>query len=93
MDKSFEDWATHPDVRQHFLCQVNTVSSALALVKANVGITILPSEVVTPTEGIRFLPLENRHQALYLCIIYDRWLEPTIWDFAEHLVKRLRKLS
>ena len=93
MDKSFEDWASHPEIRQNFLCQVNTVSSALALVKAHVGIPILPSEVVSPTEGVTFLPLENRHQALYLCIVYDRWLEPTVWDFAEHLVKRLRKLS
>ena len=93
MDKSFEDWANHPEIRQNFLCQVNTVSSALALVKAHVGVTILPSEVVSPTEGVTFLPLENRHQALYLCIVYDRWLEPTVWDFAEHLVKRLRKLS
>ena len=38
-----------------------------------------------------FVPLENWHQALYMCILYDKWLEPPIWSFVELLVKAMRK--
>jgi len=34
--------------------------------------------------------LENRHQALYLCIVYDRWLDPPVWDFVERMTKSVR---
>ncbi|MBE7064075.1 MAG: LysR family transcriptional regulator [Ruminococcaceae bacterium] len=90
MDKSFEDWASHPDVKQHFICQVNTVSGALSLVSAGLGITTIPGECIVPMEGISFIPLENRHQALYSCIVYDRWLTPQIWDFVERVIKAVR---
>lgn len=93
MDKSFEDWAAHQEARNQFVCQVNSVAGALSLVKAGVGITIIPDECVTKMEGVVFIPLENRHQALYLCIVYDRWLEPPVWDFAENMVKAVRNNS
>lgn len=90
MEHNFEDWASHPDVRQNFLCQVNTVSSALGLVQAGLGIATVPGECMVPMKGITYVPLENRHQALYLCIIYDRWLEPPVWDFVERVTKTVR---
>ncbi len=90
MDRNFEDWASHPDVRQHFTCQVNTVSSALSLVSAGLGIATIPGECIAPIEGIAYIPLENRHQALYSCIVYDRWLSPPVWDFVEQIIKSVR---
>ena len=91
MEKSFEDWASHQDTQSHnFICQVNSVSGALSLVAAGVGITIIPDECIVPMEGISYVPLQNRHQALYMCLVYDRWLEPPIWDFAERIVSAVR---
>ncbi len=90
MDKSFEDWASHPDVRQQFICQVNTVASALSLVCARLGITTVPGECIAPMDGVKYVPLENRHQALYSCIVYDRWLSPPVWDFVERVMRSAR---
>lgn len=90
MDKSFEDWASHPDVRQQFVCQVNTVASALSLVSAKLGITTVPGECMVPMDGVKYVPLENRHQALYSCIVYDRWLSPPVWDFVERVIRIAR---
>ena len=91
MDKSFEDWANHPDAPSNFVCQVNTVQGALGLVASGVGITVIPKECTHPASTIRYIPLENRHQALYLCIVYDRWLEPPVWNFVEQIVKTVRE--
>ena len=90
MDHNFENWASHPDVRQNFICQVNTVSSALELVTAGLGITIIPEECIQPADGVVYIPLQNRHQALYSCIVYDRWLSPPVWDFVERIIKSAR---
>lgn len=90
MDRSFEDWASHPDTPQQFVCQVNTVSAALNLVSANLGITTIPGECMVPAEGIVYIPLENRYQALYSCIVYDRWLSPPVWEFVERVIKSVR---
>lgn len=90
MDHNFEDWASHPDVRQRFVCQVNTVAGALSLVAAGVGLTSVPEECTAPMDGITYIPLENRHQALYSCIVYDRWLSPPVWDFVERVIKSVR---
>jgi DNA-binding transcriptional LysR family regulator len=87
MDHNFEDWASHPEIKQNFICQVNTVSSALELVTAGLGVTVIPGECRIPIKGVVYLPLENRHQALYSCIVYDRWLSPPIWDFVERIIK------
>lgn len=91
MEHSFEDWASHPGVRQRFVCQVNTVAAALSLVSAGVGIAAVPEECIIPMEGITYVPLENRHQALYSCIVYDRWLTPQVWDFVERAVQAVRE--
>lgn len=91
MDHNFEDWASHPNVPQHFICQVNTVSTALSLVSANLGVTIIPGECIIPIDGIAYIPLANRHQALYSCIVYDRWLDPPVWDFVEQIIKSARR--
>lgn len=90
MDRSFEDWASHLDVRQNFVCQVNTVDSALTLVKEHLGIATIPGECITPIEGITYVRLENRHQALYLCIVYDRWLDTPVWEFVERIMSAAR---
>lgn len=90
MERSFEAWADHPDAPQSFVCQVNTVGSALSLVAAGFGIATVPGECIVPMEGLVFVPLENRHQALYLCIVYDRWLDPPVWDFVEGLTRAVR---
>ncbi len=91
MDRNFEDWASHPDARQQFVCQVNTVGSALNLVGEGLGITTIPGECIVPIEGIAYIPLENRHQALYSCIVYDRWLSPPVWDFVERVIRSARE--
>jgi DNA-binding transcriptional LysR family regulator len=59
MDKSFEDWANKDNSRQRFVCQVNTVHSALSLVQAGVGVTIVPAECAAPIKGIKYIPLLN----------------------------------
>lgn len=91
MDKSFENWAKHPDIREHFICQVNTVESALELVSSGLGLAIVSDASLFPWSGVTYRPLANRHQALYLCIVYDRWLYPPVWDFAERIVASLRE--
>lgn len=90
MDKSFESWASHPDTPQQFVCQVNTVVCALDMVAAGLGITTIPGECIAPAEGITYIPLKNRHQALYSCIVYDRWLSPPVWDFVERVIRASR---
>ena len=90
MDHAFEDWASRPEVPQHIVGQVNTVTGALDLVSARLGVTIVPGECIETREDISYIPLQNRHQALYLCIVYDRWLDPPVWDFVEKLIKSAR---
>ena len=93
MDHTFEDWASRPEVPQHFVGQVNTVTGALDLVQSGFGVTVVPGECIEARKGISYIPLLNRHQALYLCIVYDRWLDPPIWDFVERLLKSARQMQ
>ena len=30
------------------------------------------------------------HSSMTMCILYDKWLEPPVWDFIEGIVKILR---
>ena len=69
---------------------IPTAQSALDLVDAGVGIAFIPETCIQERPGIRFIPIENWHQALYMCIYYDKWLEPPVWEFVELLVKNLR---
>ena len=88
--KSFQEWTTGAPSDESVLCTVDTVQSALDLVAAKVGIAFIPDRCVQPRPGIRFVPLKNWHQALYMCILYDKWLEPPVWDFVELIVKSIR---
>ena len=91
--KSFKEWAagTHSD--ESVICTVNTAQAAMDLVAAGVGISFIPDKCVQPQPGIRFIPLKNWHQALYMCILYDKWLEPPVWDFVELLVSSIREAA
>jgi len=88
--KSFKEWTTGTPADESVICTVDTAQSALDLVAANVGIAFIPTPCVQPLPGVRFVPLRNWHQALYMCILYDKWLEPPIWDFVEIVVKSIR---
>ena len=90
-ENSFGQWASGLSADEHIVCTVNTAQSALDLVAAGVGICVVPDDCVQPRENVQFVPIENWHQALYMCILYDKWLEPPIWNFVEQLVKVIRK--
>ena len=90
MEESFSDWASHGHAADSIVCQVNTAATALELVAAGAGVAVLPETCALPREDITYIPLENRHQALYMCILYDKWLDPPVWEFVEQLVKALR---
>ena len=90
--KSFKEWTTGTPSDESVICTVDTAQSALDLVAAGVGIAFIPDKCVHPHQGIRFVPLKNWHQALYMCILYDKWLEPPVWDFVEIIVKSVRNV-
>ena len=89
--KSFKEWTTGAPTDESVICTVDTVQSALDLVAAGVGIAFIPDKCLQHRPGIRFVPLKNWHQALYMCILYDKWLEPPIWDFVVIIVKAVRE--
>jgi len=88
--KSFKEWTTGTPADKSVICTVDTAQSALDLVAAGVGIAFIPDKCLQQRSGIRFVPLKNWHQALYMCILYDKWLEPPVWDFVERIVKGIR---
>lgn len=90
LGKSFQEWTTGKTPDENIVCNVNTARSALDLVKAGVGIAFIPGECREHRPGISYVPMKNWHQALYMCILYDKWLEPPIWDFIEMTVKAFR---
>ena len=91
MDKSFGQWASGASFDEHIVCTVNTAQAALDLVAAGVGICVVPDDCVQERADVRFVPIDNWHQALYMCILYDKWLEPLVWSFVEQLVRVIRK--
>ncbi len=91
MENSFGQWASGAPGEEKVVCTVNTASCALDLVAAGVGLCVISDDCVQNRENVRFVPLENWHQALYMCILYDKWLEPPVWGFVEQLVDRLRR--
>ena len=91
MESSFSQWAVGTADEEHIVGAVNTAQAALDLVAAGLGICVLSSECIQDREDVVFLPLKNRLQSLYMCILYDKWLEPPIWDLVEILVKEIRK--
>lgn len=88
--KSFKEWTTGSPTDEAVICTVDTSRSALDLVNAGIGIAFIPNECVEARPGIQYVPLKNWHQALYMCIRYDKWLEPPVWDFVELIVKTFR---
>ena len=89
-ESSFANWANHDPGEETVLCTVNTAQSALELVAAGAGLCILPTTCIRKRRDVTFVPLQNWHQALYMCILYDKWLEPPVWDFVELVVKSIR---
>ena len=89
--RSFQEWATGTPMDESVLCTVDTAQAALDLVAAGVGIAFIPTDCVREFAGVHYVPMKNWHQALYMCILYDKWLEPPVWDFVELAVKALRK--
>ncbi|MBQ7340544.1 MAG: LysR family transcriptional regulator [Oscillospiraceae bacterium] len=92
-ENSFGQWASGAVAAENTVCSVNTAQAALDLVAAGAGVCLVPESCVRRIENVSFVPVENRHQALYMCILYDKWLEPPIWEFVEKLVKVLRNQS
>ena len=88
INQSFEQWAASGEHKT--VCAVNTAQSALSMVGAGFGFCFLPETCVQEREDVSFVPLQNWHQALYMCILYDKWLEPPVWGFCERLVKTFR---
>ncbi len=91
VENSFGQWASGEPAEEHIICTVNTAQAALDLVAAGVGICLVSEDCVGKKEGVCFVPVRNWHQALYMCILYDKWLEPPVWGFVEELVKVIRK--
>ena len=90
---SFGHWASGAASEEHIVCTVNTADAALDLVAAGVGFCLMSEACVRPHSGVRFIPVRNWYQAQYMCILYDKWLEPPVWAFVEKLVKTIRSLE
>ena len=90
VESIFGQWASGLPTEEHIICTVNTAQAALDLVAARAGISLLSEDCVHPREGVCFVPIKNWYQALYMCILYDKWLEPPVWGFVEELVKIIR---
>ena len=93
VENSFGHWASGMTADEKILCSVNTAQSALDMVSAGLGICVIPEACVRESEEVAYVPLKNWHQALYMCILYDKWLEPPVWGFIEQLVKTIRSIS
>lgn len=91
MENSFGQWASGEAIEERVVCTVNTAQAALDLVAAGVGVCVLPETCKKKQENVTFVPLQNWHQALYMCILYDKWLEPPVWGFVDELVKVIRQ--
>ena len=91
LENSFGQWASGVPADEHIVCTVNTAQAALDLVAAGVGLCVIPDDCLQSREDVCYVPVENWHQALYMCILYDKWLEPPIWQFVDLLVTAIRK--
>ena len=90
IENSFSQWAVGAAGDEKVVCSVNTAQVALDLVAAGMGVCVMAEECMQDREDVAFVPLENWHQALYMCILYDKWLEPLIWELVEQLTRVLR---
>lgn len=92
-ENSFGQWAEGLGSSENILCTVNTAQAALDLVEAGIGFCLVSQDCLQSRSGVSFVPVKNWHQALYMCILYDKWLEPPIWNFVEGLVKTIRSMG
>ena len=92
VDNSFGQWASGMVGDEEVVCSVNTAQAALDLVAAGVGLCLMSEDCVQSRPNVHFVPVKNWHQALYMCILYDKWLEPPVWAFIEQLIKVLRDM-
>ncbi len=92
LDNGFGQWASGTGGEEEIICTVNTAQAALDLVSAGVGLCLMSEDCLQQRPDVRFVPMKNWHQALYMCILYDKWLEPPVWAFVEQLIKVLRSL-
>jgi DNA-binding transcriptional LysR family regulator len=90
VENSFGQWASGKPTDENIICTVNTAQSALDMVSAGIGITFIPDECIQNRKDIRYIPLKNWRQVLYMCILYDKWLQPLVWDFREMIIRGLR---
>ena len=90
VENIFGQWASGATAEEHIVCTVNTSQTALDLVAAGIGVCVMSEDCMQSREGVCYVPIRNWHQALYMCILYDKWLEPPVWNFIEMLVKTLR---
>ena len=90
VENSFGQWASGVSPEEHIICTVNTAQAALDLVAAGVGICVISEDCIQSRKDVIFVPMKNWYQALYMCILYDKWLEPPVWGFVEELVKAVR---
>ena len=91
MENSFGQWASGTPVKERVVCSVNTAQAALDLVSAGIGLCVMSADCVQNREDVCYAPLHNWHQALYMCILYDKWLEPPVWGFVDLIVSTLRR--
>ena len=91
MENSFSQWAVGTTEDGLIVGTVNTAQAALELVAAGIGLCVMATECIQQRQDVRFIPLRNWHQALYMCILYDKWLEPPIWELVEQLVSAARR--
>jgi len=92
-ENSFGHWAAGLGSNENIRCTVNTAQAALDLVAAGIGFCLVSQDCLQVRDGVAFVPVKNWHQALYMCILYDKWLEPPIWNFVETLVKTIRSMG
>ena len=90
VSNSFQEWASGSSLDGNVICQVNTANAALDMVASGIGIAFIPDTCVCERENVSYVLLNNWHQAIYLCILYDKWLEPSIWQFRENIMNVLR---
>lgn len=88
---SFQEWANGSSMNENIICQVNTAQAALDMVESGMGIAFIPDTCICKRKNIKYVPLKNWHQAIYMCILYDKWLEPPVWQFREHVIHAFSK--
>lgn len=90
VSRSFTQWASGMHTQENVVCSVNTAQAALELVASGLGVAFVPDDCCQKRSDLKYIPVKNWHQALYMCTLYDKWLEPLIWDFCEVLVNGMR---